>query len=135
MNRLVNYFSAPVFVGILIWTVSLSAQAGNVLIIKDINDKSTKSESSFDRTNHHASVTNFTWTQVFGVCNGDCVFSGFDGSIENLTIDGKLVRAGSVQVVNSKIDIDKLGEVIVYAGPNYIVLALTPEQAKILERP
>lgn len=130
MKNIVGYKSVSVFLWVLICFSSLSAHAGNVLI------KSTNSEgqSSLKESSDTASVTNLRYTKLIGVCGYDCDYSGFDGTIANLKVNGKLVQSGSIKVNDSKMQLDIIGETIVYVGSKTIVLVLTPEQKKLLEK-
>jgi len=134
MKNSANNLLAPFVLIIFMAVVSASAQAGKVLMIKDIEAQIIDGQSSFEQTDLNASVTNFTWSRVFAVCKFDCLFSGFDGTIENLTIDGIMIREGSIPVTNSTIDLDSLGAVQVYIASDFIILALTPKQLKILAK-
>jgi hypothetical protein len=117
------------------YLVSAAALAGNVLIKKEIEGENYIHKSSFESTDHTTNVSSINWTKVYAVCRYDCLFSGFEGTINNLMIDGKMVKAGSIKVTNSTIELDKLGKVTVYIGPDIFLLVLTSDQVNILEKP
>jgi len=112
---------------------SLSSKAGNVLIRKVPNGIAGLDKTSFEATEYNASVSHFEWTQVFAVCREDCVFSGFNGVITDLIVDGILLHKGNAEVNTSTIRIDKYGDIKIYLAPQSIVLALTREQIRMLE--
>ncbi len=118
----------------IVWQViGLQAFAANVIIKKDIGEQIARDKDSFMITEHHAAVSEVSWSKVFSVCQFDCLFSGFEGSISDLTIDGKLIQQGRIVVRDSRIDLDNLGTVIVYIATDIIVLQLTREQVAILK--
>lgn len=122
---------AVIFLSVL----SLSTYAGNVIIKKNADEKVAYNKESFELTEHSASTSAVKWDRVFAVCRFDCLFSGFNGSISDLKINGKLVYEGPIDVINSTITIDRFGKVIVYIAKDLIVLELTPDQIKMLENP
>ncbi len=114
---------------ILVFSILSPASAGtNVVSKKDMKKEVADGVSSFIRTDHNATASETSWSRLFAVCKSDCIFSGFDGTVENLAIDGVVLAAGQVEVANSRLTIDKLGEVILYVGPDLIVLVLSAEQ-------
>ena len=115
-----------------LFALSLPLEAGNVLIKKRIDVEIAKDESSFEHTDFSATVSEINWVRVFGVCKVDCLFSGFDGSIKDLTINGELVHPGIIEVTNSRITLKKLGEVIVYVANDIIVLVISYKQAELV---
>lgn len=134
MKKLRRHFAILFSLCFGLLTLSLPLEAGNVLIKKHIDVEIADDESSFEHTEFNATVSNISWHRTYAVCRVDCLFSGFDGSIENLKINGHLIHAGDIEVINSRIMLPGLGEVIVYIANDIIVLALSAGQAEIIHR-
>lgn len=129
-----NILTQPLALFLLV-VMSLSTQAGNVIIKKNIDEKVAYDKDSFETTDHTASVASLTWTKAYTACRLDCLFSRFDGTITDLRIDGIMVYEGIIEVIESSITLEKIGKIAVYAAGDIIVLQLTRDQIKLLESP